>query len=251
MNSQNGYSLTGKVAVVTGGSRGIGRAICLRFASAGADVAFIYAGNEERATETLSELQNLGVKAKAYKCDVSSFEDTAAVFKNIISEFGTIDVLVNSAGITKDKLLLGMKEEDFTKVVDVNLKGTFNTVKQVYPIFAKKRAGKIINISSVAGIIGNPGQVNYAASKAGVIGLTKSAAKELASRGVCCNAIAPGFIETDMTEKFSKDEKVLNGIPMKRVGAPEEVAELALFLALPVSDYITGEVIRIDGGLAI
>lgn len=243
--------LKGKTAVVTGGSRGIGRAVCLKLAQNGCDVAFLYAGNEGKASETLTELQALGVKAAAFRCDVSDSNAVKEVFGRILTQFGHIDILVNNAGITRDKLVLGMKCEDFDDVIDVNLRGTFYTIKQVYPLFAKQRSGKIVNISSVAGLMGNAGQANYAASKAGVIGLTKTVAKELASRGVCCNAVAPGFIRTDMTEKFSDDEKVVSTIPVNRVGTPEEVASLVLFLCLPCSDYITGEVIRIDGGLAM
>lgn len=243
--------LKGKTAVVTGGSRGIGRAVCLKLAQNGCDVAFLYAGNEGKASETLTELQALGVKAAAFRCDVSDSNAVKEVFGRILTQFGHIDILVNNAGITRDKLVLGMKCEDFDDVIGVNLRGTFYTIKQVYPLFAKQRSGKIVNISSVAGLMGNAGQANYAASKAGVIGLTKTVAKELASRGVCCNAVAPGFIRTDMTEKFSDDEKVVSTIPVNRVGTPEEVASLVLFLCLPCSDYITGEVIRIDGGLAM
>lgn len=243
--------LKGKTAVVTGGSRGIGRAVCLKLAQNGCDVAFLYAGNEEKASDTLTELQALGVKAAAFRCDVSDSNAVKEVFGRILTQFGHIDILVNNAGITRDKLVLGMKCEDFDDVIGVNLRGTFYTIKQVYPLFAKQRSGKIVNISSVAGLMGNAGQANYAASKAGVVGLTKTVAKELASRGVCCNAVAPGFIRTDMTEKFSDDEKVVSTIPVNRVGTPEEVASLVLFLCLPCSDYITGEVIRIDGGLAM
>ncbi len=243
--------LKGKTAVVTGGSRGIGRAVCLKLAQNGCDVAFLYAGNEGKASDTLTELQALGVKAAAFRCDVSDSNAVKEVFGRILTQFGHIDILVNNAGITRDKLVLGMKCEDFDDVIGVNLRGAFYTIKQVYPLFAKQRSGKIVNISSVAGLMGNAGQANYAASKAGVIGLTKTVAKELASRGVCCNAVAPGFIRTDMTEKFSDDEKVVSTIPVNRVGTPEEVASLVLFLCLPCSDYITGEVIRIDGGLAM
>jgi len=243
--------LKGKVAVVTGGSRGIGRAICEKLAQNGADVALIYAGNAGKADETVKTLENFGVKAKAYQCNVADFDETTATFKQVIEDFGGVDILVNNAGITKDKLVLSMKESDFDDVIAVNLKGAFNTIKQVYPIFARQKSGKIINISSVSGLMGNAGQLNYSASKAGIVGVTKTVAKELASRGICCNAIAPGFIATDMTENLLQNNPLINNIPMKRVGKPEEVASLALFLASPLSNYITGEVIRIDGGLAM
>ena len=243
--------LNEKVAVITGGSRGIGRAICEKFAENGASVAFLYSGSAEKAQELKLQLLSSGVKAEAYKCNVADFKEVSETFKRIIADFGTVDILVNNAGITRDKLLLSMREQDFDEVLDVNLKGFFNTIKQVYPIMAKKRAGKIINISSVSGLIGNAGQANYSSSKAGVIGLTKTVAKELASRGVCCNAIAPGFIKTDMTAAFSEENQLVGSIPLGRMGLPEEVASLALFLASPGSDYITGEVIRIDGGLAM
>ena len=240
--------LKGKTAVVTGGSRGIGKAICLKFAEQGADIAFLYAGNTVKAEETLKELEALGVKAKAYQCNVAAAEAAAAVVKEIVKDFGGIQILVNNAGITKDKLVPMMKAADFDAVIDTNLKGVFYMIKGVYPLFLKQKGGKIINISSVSGLMGNPGQANYSASKAGVIGLTKSVAKELASRGVCCNAIAPGFVATEMTEKI-ENEALKEAIPMKRFGEAEEVANLALFLASEHSDYITGEVIRIDGGL--
>lgn len=241
--------LKGKTAVVTGGSRGIGKAICLKFAENGADVAFLYAGNTVKAEETLKELEALGVKAKAYQCNVADADAAAAVVKEIVKDFGGIQILVNNAGITKDKLVPMMKAADFDAVIDTNLKGVFYMIKGVYPLFLKQKGGKIINISSVSGLTGNPGQANYSASKAGVVGLTKSVAKELASRGVCCNAIAPGFIATEMTEALENDA-LKEAIPMKRFGEAEEVAKLALFLASEQSDYITGEVIRIDGGLA-
>ncbi|MBO5329174.1 MAG: 3-oxoacyl-[acyl-carrier-protein] reductase [Anaerotignum sp.] len=241
--------LKGKVAVVTGGSRGIGKAICLKFAENGADIAFLYAGNAVKAEETLKELEGMGVKAKAYQCNVADAEAVAATVKEITKDFGGIHILVNNAGITKDKLVPMMKAADFDAVVDTNLKGTFYMIKGVYPLFLKQKSGKIINISSVSGLMGNPGQANYSASKAGVVGLTKSVAKELASRGVCCNAIAPGFIATEMTENL-ENNTLKDAIPMKRFGEAEEVAKLALFLASEHSDYITGEVIRIDGGLA-
>ena len=241
--------LKGKTAVVTGGSRGIGKAICLKFAENGADIAFLYAGNTVKAEETVKELEGLGVKAKAYQCNVADADAVAAVIKEIVKDFGGIQILVNNAGITKDKLVPMMKAADFDAVIDTNLTGAFYMTKGVYPLFLKQKGGKIINISSVSGLTGNPGQANYSASKAGVIGLTKSVAKELASRGVCCNAIAPGFIATEMTQALENDT-LKDAIPMKRFGEAEEVAKLALFLASEHSDYITGEVIRIDGGLA-
>ena len=241
--------LKGKTAVVTGGSRGIGKAICLKFAENGADISFLYAGNIVKAEETLHELEAMGVKAKAYQCNVADGEAVAATVKEITKDFGGIHILVNNAGITKDKLVPMMKAADFDAVVDTNLKGTFYMIKGAYPLFLKQKSGKIINISSVSGLMGNPGQANYSASKAGVVGLTKSVAKELASRGVCCNAIAPGFIATEMTENL-ENNTLKDAIPMKRFGEAEEVAKLALFLASEHSDYITGEVIRIDGGLA-
>ena len=239
--------LKGKTAVVTGGSRGIGKAICLKFAENGADIAFLYAGNTVKAEETVKELEGLGVKAN--QCNVADADAVAAVIKEIVKDFGGIQILVNNAGITKDKLVPMMKAADFDAVIDTNLKGAFYMIKGVYPLFLKQKGGKIINISSVSGLTGNPGQANYSASKAGVIGLTKSVAKELASRGVCCNAIAPGFIATEMTQALENDT-LKDAIPMKRFGEAEEVAKLALFLASEHSDYITGEVIRIDGGLA-
>ena len=243
--------LKGKTAVVTGGSCGIGRAICLRFAEAGADVALIYASNSESAEQVVKEAETFGVHAAAYQCHVENFEETTETVNKILGDFSHIDILVNNAGITRDKLMLSMKENDFDDVISVNLKGVFNMMKNVYPVFAKQKSGKIINISSVSGLIGNAGQTNYSAAKAGIIGLTKSAARELAGRGICCNAIAPGFIETDMTVKFADDKAVLEKIPMKRMGRPEEVASLALFLASDMSNYITGEVIRVDGGMAM
>lgn len=243
--------LKNKVAVVTGGSRGIGRAICEAFCKNGADVAFLDAGSMEVAEETVAYLSQFGTKVKAYQCDISDFTKTSEVFKEIIADFGTVDILVNNAGITRDKLLLGMKPEEFTSVIDINLVGAYNTVKQVYPVMTKKRSGKIINISSVSGIMGNAGQTNYSASKAGLIGFTKSVAKELGSRGICCNAVAPGFVSTPMTTAFAENEALISSIPMKRFAQPEEIANLVLFLASNMANYITGEVIRIDGGLAM
>lgn len=243
--------LKGKTAIVTGGSRGIGAAICKRFAEQGANIALLYAGNTQKAEETKAALQEMGVKAEAYQCNVADAEQVAAVCKQIIQDFGDADILVNNAGITKDKLVPMMKVPDFDSVVDTNLKGAFYMIKQLYPVFMKQKSGKIINISSVSGLMGNPGQTNYSASKAGLIGLTKSVAKELASRNVNCNAIAPGFVATDMTENLSENNALVDHIPMKRFAQPEDIANLALFLASDQSDYITGEVIRIDGGLAM
>lgn len=243
--------LSGKIAVVTGGSRGIGRAICLELAKRGADVAFLYAGNADAAGETLSLLREQNVRAEAYQCDVSDADAVRETFKALLAAFGTADILVNNAGITCDKLAMMMKEEDFERVLSVNLQGAFYCAKQLIPVFVKKRSGKIINISSVSGLMGNAGQCNYAAAKAGMIGLSKSLARELASRGITCNAVAPGFVETDMTASLAENNPLAESIPLRRFAKPEEVAKLVGFLASPDADYITGETIRIDGGLAI
>lgn len=245
--------LKDKKAIITGGSRGIGRAIALEMAKNGADVAIIYAGNTEAAQEVATLTRNYGVRAECYQCDVSDFNLTKNVFKKILEDFSDVDILVNNAGITKDKLLLAMGEEDFDSVIDINLKGTFNMIKHACSHFIKKRSGRIINITSVAGLRGNIGQVNYSASKAGVIGITKSAAKELASRGITCNAIAPGFIETDMTDKIPENikQQAIEAIPFKHMGKGQDVAALAVFLASDAAAYITGEVIKVDGGLCI
>lgn len=244
-------SLKNKTAIVTGGSRGIGRAVALKFAALGANVAVVYAGNTEAAQAVCDEASALGVTALPYQCDVADFAAVKTTVAAIKKVFPSVDILVNCAGITRDGLLAMMKEDQFDAVVDTNLKGSFNFIRQCTPIFMKARQGKIINISSVAGIMGNAGQANYSASKAGVIGLTKAVARELASRNVCCNAIAPGMIETDMTANFSDDDPVVQQIPLGRKGQPEEIAELAAFLAGDGANYITGEVIRVDGGLAI
>ena len=243
--------LKGKTAIVTGGFPGIGAGLFKKIAEQGANIALLYAGNTQKAEETKAALQEMGVKAEAYQCNVADAEQVAAVCKQIIKDFGGADILVNNAGITKDKLVPMMKVPDFDSVVDTNLKGAFYMIKQLYPVFMKQKSGKIINISSVSGLMGNPGQTNYSASKAGLIGLTKSVAKELASRNVNCNAIAPGFVATDMTETLSENNALVDHIPMKRFAQPEDIANLALFLASDQSDYITGEVIRIDGGLAM
>lgn len=240
--------LEGKIAVVTGGSRGIGRAVCEALAGAGADVAILDYNIGEESEKTLSLLKEKGVKCTAYQCDVSDFESVKTSFERVSADLGTPDILVNNAGITCDKLLLSMKPEEFDRVIKTNLYGVFNTVKQVYPIFCKKRCGRIINISSVSGIIGNPGQANYAASKAAVIGFTKSIAKELASRNVTCNAIAPGFVETSMTSALGVDG-LAGQIPLKRFAKPEEIASMALYLASDEARYITGTVMTVDGGL--
>lgn len=245
--------LSGKIALITGGSRGIGRAVAMEFAKNGAVIALNYVGNEAAAKDTVSELEALGARAAAFKGDISHFDDAKKVIDEVKESFGAIDILVNNAGITRDGLLLRMKEEDFDKVLSVNLKGAFNCIRHISGIMVKQRSGKIINISSVVGITGNVGQANYAAAKAGIIGLTKSAARELAARGINVNAIAPGFIQTDMTEVLSDKvkEKIMETIPLKRYGNPEDVAKLALFLASGLSDYITGQVINVDGGMVM
>ncbi len=243
--------LNEKVALITGASRGIGRAIAQKFAKEGAYIAAIYCGSQQKALELKDEIEKNGGKINIYKCDVSNFAECESTVKKVIEDFGGVDILVNNAGITNDKLVLQMGEDDFDSVIGTNLKGAFNMIKHCYRNFMKKKYGKIINISSVAGLIGNAGQANYSSAKAGIIGLTKTVAKELAPRNVCCNAIAPGFIKTDMTEAFQENDAVKSAIPLKRMGSAGEVANLAVFLADDVSDYITGEVIRIDGGLAM
>jgi 3-oxoacyl-[acyl-carrier protein] reductase len=240
--------LTGKVAVITGGSRGIGRAAAIKLSQLGAQIALIYAGNETAAAETLAAIET---KARAYRADVSDFTKTKETIAAIRAEFGAIDILVNNAGITDDALLLTMREDAFDRVIDTNLKGAFHMIRHISPIMLRQKSGKIINVSSVTGIMGNAGQANYAASKAGLIGLTKTAARELAPRGITCNAVAPGFIDTDMTKSLTGAEQLLSRIPLGRAGAPEDVAELIAFLAGRGGDYITGEVIRIDGGMAM
>ena len=242
-----------KVALVTGGSRGIGRAIALRLAADGADVAIIYAGNAEAAARTEADVRALGVRALALKCDVSDEGEANAAAAAVREALGGVDILVNNAGVTRDKLALRMTGEDFDAVIGVNLRGTFNMIRALYADFMRRRAGRIINIASVAGIMGNAGQANYAASKAGVIGLTKTIARELAPRGVTCNAIAPGFIETDMTAAMNPAaaEAMTKAIPLGKPGRPEDVAALAAFLAGDEAGYITGAVIPVDGGLCM
>ncbi|WP_417099811.1 3-oxoacyl-[acyl-carrier-protein] reductase [Hominenteromicrobium sp.] len=244
-------SLNGKTALVTGASRGIGRAIALRLAEDGANVAVIYAGSADKAEAVVDEITALGVNAKAYRCNVADSAAVNETVKAVTNDLGKIDILVNNAGITRDGLMLRMKDEDFDAVLDTNLKGAFNMIRACYSGFIRKKSGRIINISSVSGIMGNAGQANYSASKAGVIGLTKSVARELASRGITCNAVAPGFIQTDMTENLGDNNPLLNSIPLGRMGKPEDIAAAVAFLASDSAAYITGEVLKVDGGLAI
>lgn len=245
--------LDGKIAVVTGASRGIGKAIAKKLASLGATVIINYNGSADKAEDVRQEILTEGGSAEAMQCDVSDFAACETFFKDVISRFGRIDILINNAGITKDGLLLRMSEEDFSKVLDVNLKGAFNCIRFSARQMMKQRYGRIVNMASVVGIAGNAGQVNYAASKAGVIGLTKSAAKELASRGITINAIAPGMIETDMTRDLTdkvKDE-MAKQIPLRRFGQAEDVAEAAAFLVSDSAAYITGQVLHVDGGMVM
>ena len=245
--------LENKVALVTGAGRGIGRAIAIALAKEGAEVVVNYNGSEERAKEVKQTIEENGGKASIYKCNVSDFEACEAMIKDIVKEHGRLDILINNAGITKDGLIMKMKEEDFDSVLNVNLKGTFNTIRHSARQMLRQKSGKIINISSVSGILGNAGQANYSASKAGVIGLTKSAARELASRGITVNAIAPGFINTEMTEVLS--EKVKEGataqIPLGKFGETEDIANAAAFLASDEARYITGQTLHVDGGMAM
>src|SRR6056300_403476 len=243
--------LENKTAIITGASRGIGMGIAKIFAAHGANVAFTYASSEAPALALEAELTQLGVKAKAYKSDASKFEQAEALVTAVVADFGAIDILINNAGVTKDNLLMRMSEEDFDAVMEINLKSVFNMTKAVQRTFLKQRSGSLINISSVVGVKGNAGQANYAASKAGIIGFTKSVALELGSRNIRCNAIAPGFIETEMTAVL--DEKTVqqwrDGIPLKRGGSAEDVANACLFLASDMSGYITGQVMNVCGGM--
>ena len=245
--------LTGKTALVTGGGRGIGRAIVLSLAKAGAKVAIFYAGNEAAAKEVAAAAARLGVKAKAYRCDVSNVEQVKAAVENVFADFEHIDILVNNAGIVKDTLLMRMKDEEFDQVMDTNLKGAFLMTRQVVSSMIRRKTGRIVNISSVVGLMGNAGQANYSASKAGLVGLSKSVAREVVGRGITCNVIAPGFIQTDMTKQMSAvaGEALLSRIPMGRMGIPEDVANLTVFLCGDQAAYITGEVIRVDGGMCM
>lgn len=244
--------LQNKVALVTGASRGIGKEIALTFAKNGATVIVNYQGSKEKAEKVAEEIRLCGGRAECVCCNVADFENCEKMIQDIIEKYGHLDILVNNAGITKDGLLMKMSEADFEQVLSVNLKGAFHTIRHASRYFLKQRSGKIINISSVSGVLGNAGQANYSASKAGIIGLTKSVAKELGSRGIQVNAIAPGFIETDMTDAMSEKAKeaVLGQITLGRCGKPADIANAALFLASDLSDYITGQVLSVDGGMA-
>ena len=243
--------LEGKVSIVTGGSRGIGRSICLKLAEHGSDVIFTYRSSEEKAKIVQSELKSFGVKSEAIMSDASDFSSAQNLIQSIESKFSKIDVLINNAGITKDGLLMRMSEQDFDKIIAVNLKSVFNMTKSVQRIMLKQRSGSIINLSSIVGVRGNAGQSNYAASKAGVIGFTKSVALELGSRNIRCNAIAPGFIETEMTDSLDPKivESWINSVPLKRVGKGSDVSDCCLFLASDLSSYVTGQVLNVCGGL--
>ena len=245
--------LDGKVALVTGASRGIGRAIAIRLASEGAKVAINYAGNTAKAEEVKAEIEKNGGEAILVQADISSTEAVDAMVEKVVEAFGQIDILVNNAGITRDGLLMRMKDEDFDAVINTNLKGVFYCTKAVSKLMMKKRSGRIINMASVVGLMGNAGQANYAAAKAGVIGFSKSAAKELAARGINVNVVAPGFIATDMTAAMTDKAKeaTLAGIPLKRMGQPEDVANAVLFLASDHASYITGQIVNVDGGMVM
>ena len=243
--------LENKTAIITGATRGIGRGIAQTFARNGCNVAFTFSSSVEAAQSLQKELSDLGVKAKSYQSNAADFEEAQALVDKVLEEFGSVDVLINNAGITKDNLLMRISEEDFDQVIEVNLKSVFNMTKAIQPTFLKQRSGSLIHMSSVVGIKGNAGQSNYAASKAGIIGFSKAIALELGSRNIRSNVIAPGFIETEMTEKLSEEivQKWREGIPLKRGGAPEDVANACVFLASDLSNYITGQVLQVDGGM--
>lgn len=245
--------MKGKIALVTGGSRGIGRAIALKLADCGADVAIIYAGRADAAKETVEMIQAKGVRAAAFQADVADFQQVEAAVKQTTEALGAPDILVNNAGILSDGLAMRMSPENFAKVIEVNLNGAFHMIRCCLPAFVRRRSGRIINITSVAGMMGNAGQANYASSKAGLIGLTKTIAREVASRGITVNAVAPGFIQTDMTDSMSEDslKRGVQAVPMGRIGKPEDVANAVVFLASESADYITGCVLKVDGGMYI
>ncbi|WP_318640475.1 3-oxoacyl-[acyl-carrier-protein] reductase [Flavobacterium ardleyense] len=243
--------LNGKTAIITGGSRGIGKGIAEVFAAHGANVAFTYSSSVASAQELEKHLETLGIKAKGYQSNAANFDEAQKLVDDVLTDFGSVDILINNAGITKDNLLMRMSEADFDKVIDVNLKSVFNMTKAIQKTFLKQRSGSIINMSSVVGVKGNAGQANYAASKAGVIGFTKSVALELGSRNIRCNAIAPGFIETEMTANLNEDTVAgwRQSIPLKRGGTTEDVANACLFFASDMSAYVTGQVMNVDGGM--
>ena len=245
--------LTGKIALVTGASRGIGAAVAKKIAADGAFVYVNYNGSQSRADEVVNAIKEAGGEAEAIQCDVADYNACKEMIDKIITDKGRLDILVNNAGITRDDLLMKMSEEAFDAVISTNLKGCFNTIRHASRYFLKQRSGKIVNMSSVSGVMGNAGQANYSAAKAGVIGLTKSVAKELSSRGINCNAIAPGFIETEMTEAMTDKarEATIAMIPLGRTGQTEDIAKAVLFLASDMSDYITGQVISVDGGMSM
>ena len=245
--------LTGKIALVTGAARGIGKEIALTLAAYGATVIVNYNGSKERAEAVVSEIKANGGEAEAVQCNVADFAASESMVKEVLAKYGKVDILVNNAGITKDNLIMRMSEADYDAVLDTNLKGAFNMIRHLSRAFLKQRSGKIINISSVSGVMGNAGQSNYSASKAGLIGLTKSVARELASRNVCVNAVAPGFIATEMTEVLSEDymNKMKEMIPLGKMGSTKDIANMVLFLAGNQSDYITGQVIHVDGGMVM
>lgn len=245
--------LEGKVALVTGASRGIGKAVALALAEAGANVVVNYAGSTDKANEVAEQIKSLGREAITYQCNVSDADAVQSMVKDTIAKFGRIDILVNNAGITRDNLLMRMKEDEWDDVINTNLKGVFLCTKAVTRQMMKQRSGRIINVASIVGVIGNPGQANYVAAKAGVIGLTKSTARELASRGITVNAIAPGFITTDMTDQLTEEQKeaMLQQIPLAKFGQAEDIANTALFLASDDANYITGQTIHVDGGMAM
>ena len=245
--------LEGKVAVVTGASGGIGRAIALAFGKAGASVAVHYNGNEAKAAAVKAEIEEAGGKAEIFRCNVADFDACSDFIKSVVKTFGKIDILVNNAGITRDGLVMGMSEEDFDAVIDTNLKGSFNCIRFASRQMMRKKYGRIINITSVSGVAGNAGQANYSASKAGLIGLTKSVAKDLASRNITANAIAPGFVKTEMTDVLSDEvkEAAMKQIPLGRFAEPEDIANAAVFLASDMASYITGQVLLVDGGMVM
>ena len=245
--------LTDKIALVTGAGRGIGRAIAETLAAQGAYVYLNYHGSKEAAEQAVAQIVQNGGRAEAVQCNVADFQACGEMIAQVVKKSGRLDILVNNAGITKDGLLMKMSEEDYDQVLDINLKGTFHTIRHASRYLLKQRSGRIINITSVSGVLGNAGQANYSASKAGVIGLTKSAARELASRGICVNAVAPGYVETDMTQVLSGQVKaqMLSQIPLGRAASPQEIADVVLFLASEQSAYMTGQVLCVDGGMAM